>query len=112
MQYFHAYHAWLMTISQYLVSTKYLVLSYLSVVLNLWYIATTVDVEHVFSHGCLILPHVRSCLAVESMHVSICVGLWSSQGLVLDNDITASLDTYECGEECELPDDWDAVHAL
>jgi hypothetical protein len=61
--------------------------------------ATTVDVERMFSCGRLVLPHVRSRLAIESMCASLCVGLWSSQGLVHDGDIIASLGADEIKEE-------------
>jgi hypothetical protein len=70
------------------------------------------DVKCVFSRGCLILPHICSCLAVQSMHASICIGLWSSHGLVNDGSLTASLGSDEIEEEEELPTDWDAIHAL
>ena len=75
-------------------------------------IATTVDVEHVFSRGRLVLPYVRSRLAVQSTRASLCVGLWSSQGLVKDGDVRASLGPDNVGEEDELPVDWDAIPVL
>jgi hypothetical protein len=65
----------------------------------------------VFSRGRLVLPHVRSRLAVESTRASLCVGLWSSQGLVHDIDITNSLGTDEIREEGGLSMDWDTIHA-
>jgi hypothetical protein len=46
------------------------------------------------------------------MHASICVGLWNSQGLVHDSDITASLVADEIEKEDELAMDWDAIHIL
>ena len=64
-----------------------------------------------FSRGRLVLPHVRSRLAVESTRASLCVGLWSSQGLVHDIDITNSLGTDEIREEGGLSMDWDTIHA-
>ena len=73
--------------------------------------ATSIDVKHVFSHGHLVLLHVHSCLAIKSTCASLCVGLWSSQGLVHDIDITNSLGTDEIGEEGGLSMDWDAIHA-
>jgi len=76
-------------------------------------IATSVDVEHVFSRGCLVLPHVRSRLAVQSTRASLCVGLWSSQGLVKDSDIKAALGPDEVnGEEAELALNWDTIPTL
>ena len=75
-------------------------------------IATTVDVKHVFSHGRLVLPHVHSHLAVQSTYASLCVGLWSSQGLVRDGDIKAALGADNLGEEDELTKNWDAIPML
>ena len=78
---------------------------------SLCWIATTVDVERVFSRGRLVLPYVRGRLAVQSTRASLCVGLWSSEGLVKDNDIKAALSADEVvGEEEELAADWDAIH--
>ena len=75
-------------------------------------IATTVDVERVFSRGHLVLPYVRSRLAVQSTRASLCVGLWSSQGLVKDGDIRVSLGADNMGEEDALPVDWDDIPVL
>ena len=71
--------------------------------------ATTVDVKCVFSRGHLVLLHIHSCLAVESTRASLCVGLWSSQGLVHDGDIIASLGADEIREEGGLSKGWDAI---
>ncbi|KAF8232740.1 hypothetical protein L208DRAFT_1270698 [Tricholoma matsutake] len=44
-------------------------------------LATSVDVKHVFSHGCLILSHVHSWLSAQSTRALICLGSWSLLGL-------------------------------
>ena len=62
--------------------------------------------------GRLVLPYVRSRLAVQSTHASLCVGLWSSQGLVKDANIKASLGPDNVEEENELPMNWDAIPVL
>ena len=72
-------------------------------------LATTVDVECVFSRGCLILPHVCNWLGVQSTHASLCVGQWSSPGLVKDGDIKMSLGRDDIVKEDELPEDWDVI---
>jgi len=72
-------------------------------------LATTVDVERVFSHGHLVLPHVHNHLGVQSTHTSLCVGQWSSLGLVKDGDIKMSVGTDDIVKEDELPEDWDAI---
>ena len=72
-------------------------------------LVTTVDVKRVFSCGCLILPHVHNRLRVQSTHTSLCVGQWSSLGLVKDGDIKMSLGRDDIVKEDELPEDWDAI---
>jgi len=72
-------------------------------------LVTTVDVKRVFSCGCLILPHVRNQLRVQSTCTSLCVGQWSSLSLVKDGDIKMSLGRDDIVKEDELPEDWDAI---
>jgi hypothetical protein len=75
----------------------------------------TVDVERVFSHGRLILLHIRNRLAVQSTPVSLCVGLWSSLGLVKDDDIKMSLsidDIRGKEDDLSLSEDWDAISVV
>lgn len=57
--------------------------------LNTTTIATSVDVERVFSRGRLILSHVRSRLSAESTRALLCLGSWSVLGLVKDSDVLA-----------------------
>ena len=72
--------------------------------------ATTVDVERVFSRGRLVLPHVRNRLAVQSTRASLCVGTWSSLGLVKDSDIKMSVGKDDVvGKEDDLPEGWDVI---
>ena len=60
-----------------------------------------------------VLPYVHNHLTVQSTHTSLCVGLWSSQGLIKDGDIKAALGADEViGAEDELPADWDAIPTL
>ena len=51
-------------------------------------------------------------LVVQSTCASLCIGLWSSQGLVKDGNIRVSLGADDKGEEDELPVDWDAIPVL
>jgi hypothetical protein len=107
VQSFHDYHAWLVITSLFLVSVIFLHLAWMLKPLS---IATTIDIEHIFSCGHLVLPYVRNHLAIQSTRTSLCVRLWSSQGLVKDTDIKASLGADEIlGEEGELAKDWDAI---
>ena len=73
-------------------------------------LATTVDIEWVFSCGWLILLHICNHLAVQSTCVSLCVGIWSSLGLVKDSDIKMSVGKDDVvGKEEDLPENWDAI---
>ncbi len=73
-------------------------------------LATTVDVERVFSRGHLILPHIHNCLAVQSTCTLLCVGTWSLLGLVKDSDIKMSVGKDDIvGEEDDLPKNWDVI---
>lgn len=74
-------------------------------------IATSVDVERIFSRGRLVLSHVRSRLSVQSTRALICLGIWSAKGLIKDNDIlqVTRMPELEEGEEDELEDGWDSI---
>ena len=50
-------------------------------------IATSVDIEHVFSRGRLLLSHVRSHLSAQSTHSLLCVGNWSVRSFIKDSDV-------------------------
>jgi hypothetical protein len=71
-----------------------------------------VDVERVFSHGRLLLSHVRNRLSVQSTRALMCLGVWSLLGYVRDSDVKAvvvlpELQADEKEEELELG--WDKV---
>jgi len=73
-------------------------------------LATTVDVERVFSHGQLVLSHVHNHLAIQSTCMSLCVGIWSPLGLVKDSDIRMSVGKDDVvGEEDDLSENWDVI---
>lgn len=69
--------------------------------------ATSVDVEHVFSRGRLLLSHVQTHLSAQSTRALLCLGCWSLLGLVKDSDVmpVARLPDLE-GEEGDLEDGW------
>ena len=101
-------HIWRLTTSQSLVS--FFIKECTSVLLNKGLVATTVDIECVFSQGRLLLSHVRSCLSVQSTHALMCLGIWSKMGYVKDSDIKAVVINPELkGEEGELAEDWDVI---
>lgn len=53
-------------------------------------LATSVDVERVFSKGRLILSHVRNRLSVDTTRALMCLGNWSKQGQVSDDVLKAA----------------------
>lgn len=57
--------------------------------ISLLNVATSVDVEQIFSHGRLLLSHVRSRLSAQSVHALLCLGSWSLLGLVKGQDVMA-----------------------
>ena len=51
-------------------------------------IATSIDVEQLFSCGHLLLIHVHSSLSLQSTWALLCLRLWSALGLVIkDKDV-------------------------
>jgi len=97
---------WLRIISQSQVSVPASLLSLLIFCL----LATTVDVEQVFSRGQLVLLYVYNCLAIQSTHASLYVSIWSLLGLVKDSNIRMSVGKDDVvGEEDDLPENWDAI---
>jgi len=64
-------------------------------------LATSVDVERVFSKGRLILSHTRNRLSVESTRALMCLNNWTSAGYVNKQDIedTAGLPDVNGDEE-------------
>ncbi|PPQ93512.1 hypothetical protein CVT25_005213 [Psilocybe cyanescens] len=70
--------------------------------------ATTLDVEHTFSQGCLVLPHVRNRLNFQLTHALMCVSAWSLLSLIDNSVIKAALEVDITDKE-ELADGWDAI---
>ena len=70
----------------------------------IYILATSVDVEHIFSWGRLILSHVCSHLSAQSTCALICLGSWSLLGLIKHSDVVVVtvLPKVEEEEECEL----------
>ena len=73
-------------------------------------IATSTDVECVFSQGRLLLSHIRNRLPSQSIWALMCLGSWSLLGLVKDKDIFAVTAIAEVeGDEEALEEGWDAI---
>lgn len=64
-----------------------------------FFLATSVDVERVFSRGRLILSHVRSRLSAQSTRALLCVGNWSKYGFIEDEDVKAIAELPDVGKD-------------
>ena len=74
----------------------------LCAIYSLNYIATSVEVERLFSRRRLVLSHTWSRLSVASTHALICLGSWSHLGLVRDEDLEAVVNLNEVEGVMEL----------
>lgn len=74
-------------------------------------VATSVDVERLFSRGRLLLTHVRSRLSAQSTRALLCLGAWSRLNLVKDEDVTkvATLPDVDGDADEVLEDGWDRI---
>jgi hypothetical protein len=69
--------------------------------------APSVNVEHIFSRGQLLLSHVQSRLSAQSTCTLLCIGLWSQLGLVKDTDILSVSSLPDVNDEdAALDDGW------
>ena len=50
-------------------------------------LATSIEVEQLFSRGHLVISHVRSRLSVQGSRALMCLGVWSRLGLIKSTDI-------------------------
>ena len=64
--------------------------------------ATSIDVEWLFSRGCLILLHTHSQLSVSSTWALLYLGSWSLMGLVRNKDVKAITSLDEIQGKIEL----------
>ncbi|KAG2070277.1 hypothetical protein BDR04DRAFT_1019189, partial [Suillus decipiens] len=65
-----------------------------------------------FSHGHLILTHVRSHLSAQSSCALLCLGQWSELGLIESEDmIQVSKLPDVVGEDEAMDDGWDSIHS-
>jgi hypothetical protein len=79
---------------------------------SLLFLATSVDVERVFSKGRIILSHLRNRLSIQSTRVLMCLGVWSVLGYMKDHHLTpvTSLpDLEDSAEEEGVEEGWDMV---
>ena len=73
------------------------------------FIATSIDVERLFSRGRLLLSHVRSRLSAQSTRTLLCLGTWSTLGLVKDSDVKKVTELEDVEGKDTLADGWDKI---
>jgi hypothetical protein len=71
-------------------------------IVTYYFLATSVDVERLFSRGQLVLSHTQSRLSVASTCALLCLGSWSLRGLVKDEDVEAVARLDEVDIQMEL----------
>jgi hAT family C-terminal dimerisation region len=73
---------------------------------------TSINVEWLFSKGCVVLPYLHNCLLSQSTHALLCLGQWSKLGLIKDEDLRQVIceDLEGDKSKVELPDGWDKIH--
>ncbi|KIL55579.1 hypothetical protein M378DRAFT_90715, partial [Amanita muscaria Koide BX008] len=75
--------------------------------------ATSVDVEHLFSRGRILLSHLRNCMSAQTTRALLCLGDWSLLDLVKDEDVKKVAELEDVPREdlvdIQLPDGWDSI---
>jgi len=76
----------------------------------IFFSASTVDIERIFSQGRLVLSHICNHLSIQSTHACMCVSAWSLLGLIKDSDIWAALrEEVTGGVENDLAGEWSVI---
>ena len=74
------------------------------------YSATSVNVEHVFSKGQILLSHIQNRLLAQSVHALMCLGSWSRLGFVKDTDVLTVTILPEVDGDDKLEEGRDRIH--
>ena len=89
---------------------------YIPLFLFIWHtnvsVATSVDVERLFSKGHMVLPYLHNCLSTQSTCTLLCLGQWSKLGLVKDDNlckVTYGELELDGENDVELPEGWDKI---
>ncbi|KAK2459732.1 hypothetical protein APHAL10511_008250, partial [Amanita phalloides] len=71
---------------------------------------TSIEVEWIFSHGCLLLLHTWSQLSTQTSQSMLCVSRWTSLNLVKMDDIRAVSELKDMvGDVDAMDDGWDSI---
>lgn len=74
-------------------------------------LATSIDVEQLFSCGQLLLSLTWSQLSVQTTCAVLCVGEWSTHNLIKAEDVcsVSEMKDEEGNDKREMDDGWDAI---
>jgi hypothetical protein len=76
-------------------------------------LATSVDIECLFSHDRMILSHMCNCLSAQSVHVILCLSLssWSPEDFIKNTDTQklATMEEIEGDHDIILEEEWDHI---
>ena len=74
--------------------------------------APSVDIERLFSHGCILLSHTWNRLSAQSIHTLLCLCSWSVEGFVQSADLkkVADLEEIEGDGDVQLTKGWDTIN--
>lgn len=78
-------------------------------------LVTSVDVERVFSEGCIILNHLQSSMRPPTFCVLICLRDWIAVGVINEKDICQAINGLPDMKEGEVEDyelGWDHISTL
>ena len=85
-------------------------LSFLLFIYSIFFIATSVEVERLFSKGWLLLSQTRNRLSVKTTRAVLCLGAWSSMGLIKDLDIqNVCLEEEVNGTDEDIVAEWELI---
>ncbi|KIK25257.1 hypothetical protein PISMIDRAFT_47413, partial [Pisolithus microcarpus 441] len=75
---------------------------------------TSIDIEHLFSKGQVLMPYLHNCLSSQTTCALLCLGHWSKLGLIKDKDLCKVISEQpelpgDDFAELELADGWDKI---
>ena len=78
------------------------------------FLATSVDVERVFSKGRILLLHLHNRMSPQTTHALMFLNAWSLHRYIKDQDIVAVLkgDEMEGDDDVEFEEGWDDIGKL
>lgn len=75
-------------------------------------IATSVDVERVFSKGRLSISYLRNRLSVQTTRALLCLNVWINKGFLLDKEMVGWIQgqaVVMSEDEDDVAEGWDTI---